>query len=610
MISKVVGFSVEFCDVDRGPNLTETEARILGAFPWLRTSVLREPGRRVVVWGHGEFARFVHEAPDGALWILSNANAAPTWSSIVDSYATDPSSTSRAARLQGIFVLVRMDRDAVQLWTDWTGASKVFTWALSHTYGAVTLEPLAVAAAGAGESDIASASLFALMRYGSYLGTSTLYRSIRVVAPDSHCRIARGQATKTEHIQSIRPSDSRWTAGWDDVVEEWKALLQQTFADALRPLTQSTLMLSGGIDSRLIAAIGAGSRHTFHAVSYGNELWQDGVFAKKVAAALDLPFSRYEIGADYLSRYTRDWCDWFGTSMCVHGMYQMPALIGLRADGRTDPITTGFTGDPLEGQQIAGLMSDDPSKHETLLAKLSRKFVLCSEESIGRLLPDLDLGRARSELEADVQAQHDALEGAEFQKRWLLFQWNRVFQFSSYQPMMYEYHFGVVTPFVDSRLANFTLSLPRYALEGRRTILEMIRKHFPAIAKIPGTYDHPAPVFDFIPARYGIPLLLTKAYLAKAALGYAVPKSIRRGPLREFGPAENTFAKDAIRAHGVNALYPLDKLESVGAWRFDPRELRSQIEAVLSDEDLYASAKLWSIQALLHRFATPARVPS
>jgi len=167
---------------------------------------------------------------------------------------------------------------------------------------------------------------------------------------------------------------------------------------------------------------------------------------------------------------------------------------------------------------------------------------------------------------------------------------------------MYEYFGGVVTPFVSRVLANFCLSLPRVALEGRRLFYDVIRARFPEMARLPGTFDHPSQVFEFIPKRYGIPLLLTKPYVAKAAIGYLLPERLRVGPFREFAPTPNRFAQDAIAAHGIRSLFPLDIADLRKQQFFDAKVLEQFVASVLRERvDFRPNMKLWPIQAILFR---------
>jgi len=388
--------------------------------------------------------------------------------------------------------------------------------------------------------------------------------------------------------------------GWDELVDEWGTVLEEAIGGGLGEPRPLTLMLSGGIDSRLIAAIGLRRGVAFEPICYGNETWQDTQFARGIAASLDLPMRVVPIGLNYLRDFTESWCTWFGASMCVHGMYQYPALLDLRSRGPVPEIVTGFTGDPLEGMQVAK-MAEGPA-NTPLLERFLRKTSYWRDHELRSLVPWLDVPRARAEVEEILQNQYAQLPGAPFQRLWLLFQWNHVSQFSSYQPIMYEYFGGVVTPFVNRELANYCLSLPRLALEGRRLFYDVIRARFPDMARLPGTFDHPSQVFDFIPRRYGIPLLLSKRYVAKAAIGYVLPDRLRLGPFREFGPTPNRFAQDAIAAHGIKSLFPLDIVDLKGQQFFDRKAVEGFLSTVLAERvEIDPQMKLWPIQAILYR---------
>jgi hypothetical protein len=387
------------------------------------------------------------------------------------------------------------------------------------------------------------------------------------------------------------------------LVEEWGAVLEEAIAGGLGEPRRLALMLSGGLDSRLIAAIAARRGFALEPISYGNETWQDTQFARRTADALGLALRVVPIGRNYLRDFTQPWCDWFGASMCVHGMYQYPALLDLRQGGSVPEIVTGFGGDPLEGMQVA-TMAEGPAD-TPLLERFFRKTSYWCDDELRSLVPWLDVPRARAEVEQVLRDQYTEFPGAPFQRIWLLFQWNHVSQFSSYQPIMYEYFGGVVTPFVHQALGNYCLSLPRVALEGRRLFYDVIRTRLPEMARLPGTFDHASPVFDFIPKRYGIPLLLSKRYLLKAAIGYLLPDRLRLGPYREFGPTPNRFAQDAIAAHGIRSLFPLDIVDLGRQQFFDRKVLQQFVGSVVSERvDIRPSTKLWPVQAILFRLLT------
>lgn len=603
--AKLIGFSVLWGGDTQARRrfVTEHDA-VLRQFPWLTLHhELNAPRQAsVVVWGFGVVADLVQRTANGEALLFATGvrREALRWVEMGETLAKAISGEIGATLpWDGIVNLVRVGADSIHVWNDWTGACRVYAACAAASVCVSTLEPVVYRTMQPGIDDIAPAALYALMTTGHFFSDQTLYKSIRVQPPDTIGCYGPASRRITRRW-SIQPTDKRWASGWDELVDEWGATLESEVAAGLGERRPMTLMLSGGIDSRLIAAIGVRQGFPLEAVCYGNNTWQDTQFARAIARALGLQLRLVSIGKNYLRDFTRLWCEWFGASMCVHGMYQYPGLLSLREREDAQEIVTGYTGDPLEGMQIDKLAAGPDGR--PLLERIYYRTYYWRDDELQALLPWLDVPRARSEAEQVLRDQDASYPGAAFQRYWLMFQWSRMSHFSSYQPMMYEYFGGVVTPFVSRVLANFCLSLPRVALEGRRLFYDVIRDRFPEMARLPGTFDHPSQVFEFIPKRYGIPLLLTKPYVAKAAIGYLLPERLRVGPFREFAPTPNRFAQDAIAAHGIRSLFPLDIADLRKQQFFDAKVLEQFVASVLRERvDFRPNMKLWPIQAILFR---------
>lgn len=600
MVCKIVGFSVlsggNSAQVD---NFHEEHTFVLQNFPWLSYRCYKLSGLILIIWGHGDIDSLVYGQKDvNKIIFLTNVSKVDIDETRISRYFEQDISCDPDFPWEGIANLVIIDENVVSVTNDWTGASKIFSSIQDGLICISSLESVVFKVVDPSESDIDHVAVYALMSGGAYYGDQTLYKNIRVQIPDS-TKIYRKNSRELHRRWSIYPSEERWTRGWQELVDEWAELIDGEITSALGKRRDMNLLLSGGIDSRIIAAIAAEKGYPINAISYGNSSWQDGIQAKKIAKKLHIPFRLVNIGLDYLKVYTRVWIEWFGASMSLHGVYQMPGLFHLRERFGNYEILTGFTGDPLEGMQMESLMS---GQEDSLLERFFKKNHLWSDEKLAKLMPWLDVKKCRQELESNLQEQYLALKGADFQRMWLLFQWNRVFQFSSYQPIMYEYFCGSVTPFVRRNLAKFTLSLPRAVLERRRLFYDVIKKRYPQIAKLPGTYDHPAPIFDFIPSKYGIPFLLTKSYMFKAAIGYLLPNFLRVGIFREFSPTSNLFSQGAIKKYQLESLYPIDDFKTDQQTLFDEKEINKFIKNLLSEEvNIKPSMKAWPIQTLITR---------
>ena len=122
-----------------------------------------------------------------------------------------------------------------------------------------------------------------------------------------------------------------------------------------RPFAASRwiLPLSAGLDSRLIAAVGASLGVDAHAYAWGSRDTVDMVYSRQIARALDMPWKGVQLGADYLVQYTQQWTRMFGATLHVHGMYQM-AFLDAIADQPPAPIVTGFLGDVISADPLLG----------------------------------------------------------------------------------------------------------------------------------------------------------------------------------------------------------------------------------------------------------------
>ena len=341
--------------------------------------------------------------------------------------------------------------------------------------------------------------------------------------------------------------------------------------------------LSAGLDSRMIAIFGEKLGVEMHAVTYGPKDWIEPIYAKKVADTLRIPWERVDMGSDYLADHTEKWADWFGSSLHFHGMYQMPYLEGTKDIRR--PIMTGFTGDPLYGEQTRTMGVNDGTPLDCLL----RKFHMWDKEGVAKLMGDRG-EEIVAAVETELQKTYDHIEGAHYQKMWLIFQWQHMYGFSTYQPTMYDYYQGVGTPFMSRKLAQFSMGLPRVLLEDRRLLKEMIIRYFPDIAKIPGTFA-------------SFPLIETGTYLMKRKIGQKLPRNFRIGPFKEFKATGNRIDADCVVARGKDALWPMFDAKEMLGDIFDWNEIEKVLDKALTGDP--AVTNLYrAIQPLAYRMLT------
>jgi hypothetical protein len=483
------------------------------------------------------------------LFLIGSPNGTASWRRIERQLTRIDNPGEFELPWNGRVVLCRVSTDGKRwtMWNDWCGSIPVFQSRVGKGCVASTLEPAVVAAAGYTPDDFFLPGLVSLLKYGHYLGNWTLFKGMNTVSPDCVAEWNNGRF-RSRQLWTIRPSDERWGRSPDELVDEMHALSRQAIVTVLQSQPAWILPLSGGLDSRLLAAVGAEQKSKLQTYTYGHSDWVETVYAKQTATALNLPWKRVPIERDYLVRFTRMWLEWFGSALHCHGMYQVPFLNAL--DGEpAGPILQGYMGDPLAGNHVRELLaSEDGSGGGGPTCDL-----FCAPEVVEELLVAPSGAEAMEVVHQRVRGDVERVPGARHQQLMFWDFWNRQRLFIFYQPMMYQYYRDVATPFLDRDYARFCMSLPRHLLVDRWLQKEMLRRYYPQLARIGGTF--------------GEPLAGAGRHLLKKGIARVLPRSLRRGCLHEFAATGNRIQIDALHAFGEQSLWPLNRVrQRLGAW--------------------------------------------
>ena len=208
----------------------------------------------------------------------------------------------------GRVILLRVSADGRQwtMWNDSIGGIPVFYTQIKQGCVASTLEPVVVAAAKFSANDIYIPGLLAVLMYGHFLADWTLYKNMKVVPPDCVAQWDE-HGFHWKRLWTVTPSKDRWETGWDELVDEmYRDTSFQAIADLLRTRPTWILPLSAGLDSRLIAGVGADLGTGLHAYAWGSPEATNVVYSRQIARMLGFPWQRVDVGTDYLVKYRHD----------------------------------------------------------------------------------------------------------------------------------------------------------------------------------------------------------------------------------------------------------------------------------------------------------------
>lgn len=562
------------------------QQRALSYFPDIKSLSTRVGDTQLELWGRDVLTECVHTQPDGSILALIGSPVGDySWLDIAE--MLDKADRARDFELpwDGRAILIRISPDGKQwaMWNDWLGSIPVFHTEKGDWRIASTLEPVVVSAASFTPDEIFLPALLSLLINGNYLGDWTLYADMKVVPPDC---VAEWDARGFCYWQyfSIQATDKRWETGWDELIDEMHALTRQAIIEVLQTQPTWLLPLSGGLDSRLIAAVGTELGVEMRTYTFGPPDTGDATYARQIANRLGLPWKLVDLGNDYLARCSPQWADIFGSAMHFHGMHQIPFYDALKSEA-SGAFLSGFIGDCHAGYDVRfQTLLHSPTQHAFQAHPDGYCHWLVKELPSLMVVPIED---ALEQLAGEIQRLSNWVTGPWFQRLRFLTYWGRQRYFTYFQSMMCDYWRGVATPFINRSYARFSLSLPRVALEERRLMGDVFKRYYSKVASVPGSYGRE-------------PYYFTLGYVMKRRLFEILPGKYRQKSNKLVNLKKLTTDVDCVRHSGKDSFWPVyEVLQPLSRW-IDLKELDATYQRAYGG-DLKSVRKLQSVQTLAYR---------
>ena len=186
-----------------------------------RKALLNDYRIAYVFWGRGELDRCCHILPDSSILVLIGSPIGDfTWKTVSELISKATPADPFIVPWEGRVILFRIDPagGTWTMWNDWLGSIPVFHANRGRGRIASTLEPVTVAAAGFTPDEFFLPGLVSLLINGHFLSDWTLYKEMKGVPPDSVTEWSES-GFRTKQLFTVQPSQSRWEAGWNDLVD-------------------------------------------------------------------------------------------------------------------------------------------------------------------------------------------------------------------------------------------------------------------------------------------------------------------------------------------------------------------------------------------------------
>lgn len=282
----------------------------------------------------------------------------------------------------------------------------------------------------------------------------------------------------TEHaIHQWKPTAALFAATRDQQLDA----LDEVLGAAVVGGETDTLLLSGGLDSRLVAGyLNDARERPVQAISLGSPWHYDVAFAREVADRLGWPHRSIEIDHHLFPQHARLQVQHEQLSSMFSDLSFWQLVADLRA--RAPVLATGFC-----GNNVLEPLRHDPGEQDL---SFPRVFASCNKYGLSSdtIRDLLRVDRVEERIAAVVDAlrlEYEAIDGEPFQRA-LLFDLTHRARFLI-GAVVWRLSFGAqpVLPYADRRVIRTALTLPVSAFQGRQLQRALLCRQFPSLARLP-----------------------------------------------------------------------------------------------------------------------------
>lgn len=379
---------------------------------------------------------------------------------------------------------------------------------------------------------VSTEGLFGLLLASAPLGGRCLMEGVVRLGAGALLRWRRGAGAREVPHYVFPEVERHGTLGFDDQVELLAAAMDSAVRRHVRPHGKVSLLLSGGRDSRLLG--GFVSRHgaVSEALTLGKSTDYDAMCAAGVSRALHLPQRMGEIQYDYFPAYADRVVRWEHLSGGMSSMHTWGTWDALGS--ADDALLNGYLFE-LRGYALL------PTAREDMLAwSYKRATSPAVLRSLGRTE---SLRKLVDDVEGVIQSRFDSIcsDPAERPWRWRTATYKRFH--AGAVPWRLSFGAWPVMPILDRELMETMLALPRATMASRQLADGVMRREFPALARLPLDRN----------AHDVRPLTPSVGWKLRQALGRRIPA---------VAPAILRQARDAERRYYVR-IYDFDN----AGWR-------------------------------------------
>jgi asparagine synthase (glutamine-hydrolysing) len=332
-------------------------------------------------------------------------------------------------------------------------------------------------------AELDPAGLAGILLSNGLVGGRTLLRRVRRLDAGALLLVSRDGKTR-ELVQYRTEMSDRY---FGDTFEKNYARMTETlddcFARHLNPQQRYGLLLSGGLDSRLVAGVMRRRGVAFKAFSFGSPRDIEAQCASGVAKALPVEHEIVPIRMERYVEYAQDECKWKHLS---NGFSSISLHEPIAESARFSAgLMSGYVMEDLVGGTpiSIGGAHEKAVPYELTFKKLNRWGL--PVPTIKRLLAKVCAPSVVDSVAEDLEYSYRSGAAVEWQSAWLFGHYFRGrFHTSAVLGMHSRWPWPVV-PYIDTKLLDLMGGMPYEHVRSRRMQEHMLKTEFPDLARLP-----------------------------------------------------------------------------------------------------------------------------
>ena len=325
-------------------------------------------------------------------------------------------------------------------------------------------------------------ALAGLLLTNGLVGNRALLRGVRRLGAGNLLHALSGQPPK--ELAQYRPetSDRYFGSAYEENFRRMEEVLDRCFDRHLPTDASYALILSGGLDSRLVAGMAHQRGLRVAAYSFGSRSDIEANCAARVARTLGWRHTILPIRMERFVEYADAECKW---THLANGFSGIDLQESIPEPQNVQAMLSGYTMETIVGSDHTAQAGTDPARMSfgRLFGKVNRWGL--PVDTVKRLIQKSYAPTVVDDVLKDLEQTYRDYATRDFQRAWLFDQFHRERYHTSGVLGLHGRWPWPAVAYIDTEMMDLMAAMPYEHVKHRRMQYDLLKRRFPALARLP-----------------------------------------------------------------------------------------------------------------------------